>query len=297
MRQPALPRALSRPRQSRKRSRQSNGAWLRASRRASTRCTAAAEDIAKRVAKITDGKFQIRVFAAGEIVPPLQVLDAVQTRHGRVRPDGELLLRRQGSDVCVRHRDPVRHECAPAERVDVLRRRHRADARAVQGVQHHPVSRRQYRHADGRLVPQGDQDRRRSQGPQDAHRRDRRPGAGEARRRAAADWRGGDIYQALEHGTIDAAEWVGPYDDEKLGFYKVAKYYYYPGWWEGSAQLSIYVNLEAVGGAAQGLSGGARGRVRRGQCPHAGEVRRAGIRRRCAGSSRPAPSCARSRGR
>ena len=44
---------------------------------------------------------------------------------------------------------------------------------------------------------------------------------------------GGDIYPALEKGTIDAAEWVGPYDDEKLGFHKVAKYYYYPGWWEG----------------------------------------------------------------
>jgi TRAP-type mannitol/chloroaromatic compound transport system substrate-binding protein len=54
---------------------------------------------------------------------------------------------------------------------------------------------------------------------------------------------GGDIYPALEKGTIDAAEWVGPYDDEKLGFYKVAKYYYYPGWWEGTAQLSTYVNL------------------------------------------------------
>ena len=53
---------------------------------------------------------------------------------------------------------------------------------------------------------------------------------------------GGDIYPALEKGTIDAAEWVGPYDDEKLGFYKVAKYYYYPGWWEGGAQLSLYVN-------------------------------------------------------
>ena len=55
---------------------------------------------------------------------------------------------------------------------------------------------------------------------------------------------GADIYPALEKGTIDAAEWVGPYDDEKLGFYKVAKYYYYPGWWEGSAQLSVYVNAK-----------------------------------------------------
>ena len=54
---------------------------------------------------------------------------------------------------------------------------------------------------------------------------------------------GGDIYPALEKGTIDAAEWVGPYDDEKLGFYKVAKFYYYPGWWEGGAMLHNFINL------------------------------------------------------
>ena len=55
---------------------------------------------------------------------------------------------------------------------------------------------------------------------------------------------GGDIYPALEKGTIDAAEWVGPYDDEKLGFYKVAKYYYYPGWWEGSTMLHNFINMD-----------------------------------------------------
>lgn len=54
---------------------------------------------------------------------------------------------------------------------------------------------------------------------------------------------GGDIYPSLEKGTIDAAEWVGPYDDEKLGFYKVAPYYYYPGWWEGGPTLSTMINL------------------------------------------------------
>ncbi len=54
---------------------------------------------------------------------------------------------------------------------------------------------------------------------------------------------GGDIYPALERGTIDAAEWVGPYDDEKLGLSKVAKYYYYPGWWEGSTATHLLVNL------------------------------------------------------
>jgi len=56
---------------------------------------------------------------------------------------------------------------------------------------------------------------------------------------------GGEIYQALEKGTIDAAEWVGPYDDLKLGFYKVAKNYAYPGWWEGGPQLELHVNTKA----------------------------------------------------
>jgi TRAP-type mannitol/chloroaromatic compound transport system substrate-binding protein len=54
---------------------------------------------------------------------------------------------------------------------------------------------------------------------------------------------GGDIYPALERGTIDAAEWVGPYDDEKLGFNKVAPFYYYPGFWEGGPTLHVMVNL------------------------------------------------------
>jgi len=56
---------------------------------------------------------------------------------------------------------------------------------------------------------------------------------------------GGEIYQALEKGTIDAAEWVGPYDDQKLGFNKVAPFYYYPGWWEGGPQLDVYINQKA----------------------------------------------------
>jgi TRAP-type mannitol/chloroaromatic compound transport system substrate-binding protein len=58
-----------------------------------------------------------------------------------------------------------------------------------------------------------------------------------------------DIYAALERGTIDAAEWIGPYDDERLGFHKVAKLYYTPGWWEGSAQITSLVNK----GAWEGL--------------------------------------------
>ncbi|MCA8879100.1 MAG: TRAP transporter substrate-binding protein [Rhodobacteraceae bacterium] len=56
---------------------------------------------------------------------------------------------------------------------------------------------------------------------------------------------GGDIYPSLERGAIDAAEFIGPYDDEKLGFYKVAPYYYYPGWWEGNLLLNCFINLDA----------------------------------------------------
>ena len=59
---------------------------------------------------------------------------------------------------------------------------------------------------------------------------------------------GGEIYQALEKGTIDAAEWVGPYDDLKLGLNKVAPHYYYPGFWEVGPQLALYVNQKAFEG-------------------------------------------------
>lgn len=53
---------------------------------------------------------------------------------------------------------------------------------------------------------------------------------------------GGELFLALDRGTIDAAEWVGPYDDEKLGLNKAAKYYYYPGWWEPGPSLDVLVN-------------------------------------------------------
>jgi TRAP-type mannitol/chloroaromatic compound transport system substrate-binding protein len=56
---------------------------------------------------------------------------------------------------------------------------------------------------------------------------------------------GADIYPALEKGTIDGAEWVGPYDDEKLGFHKVAKNYYFPGWWEPGPVIHFFVNKQA----------------------------------------------------
>jgi TRAP-type mannitol/chloroaromatic compound transport system substrate-binding protein len=55
----------------------------------------------------------------------------------------------------------------------------------------------------------------------------------------------GEIYQSLEKGTLDAAEWIGPYDDQKLGFNKVAPFYHYPAWWEGGPQLEFFINTKA----------------------------------------------------
>ena len=100
----------------------------------------AAEDFAKRVAALTDNKFQIRVFAAGEIVPGLQVVDAVQNETVEMRPHRLLLLCRQGPDLRLRHGGAVRPEHAPAQCLGLLRRRRSADARVLQGLQHRPPS-------------------------------------------------------------------------------------------------------------------------------------------------------------
>jgi hypothetical protein len=127
--------------------------------------------------------------------------------------------------------------------VILLWQRQHADERILRHPWPLRASGRQHRRSDGRLVPQGDQHRRRSQGSQIPCRWHRRTNSRKTRRRHPAI-AGGDIYPALERGTIDAAEWVGPYDDLKLGFYKVAKYYYYPGWWEGGPVVHVFVGLD-----------------------------------------------------
>jgi TRAP-type mannitol/chloroaromatic compound transport system substrate-binding protein len=55
---------------------------------------------------------------------------------------------------------------------------------------------------------------------------------------------GGEIFLALDRGAIDAAEWVGPYDDEKLGLNRAARFYYYPGWWEPGPTLDLMINVD-----------------------------------------------------
>ena len=109
---------------------------------------------------------------------------------------------------------------------------------------------------------------------------------------------GGDIYPALEKGTIDAAEWVGPYDDQKLGFNKVAPYYYYPGWWEGCAALSLYCRRQGIRRPAADATR-KRSRRRRGDTATlvGRQVRRPEPARRCASWWRPEPSSCRSRRR
>ena len=104
----------------------------------------------------------------------------------------------------------------------------------------------QHRRPDVRLVPQGAEDAGRLQGL-------KMRTAGFGGRVMAKlgvvpqQIAGGDIYPALEKGTIDACEWVGPYDDEKLGFHKVAKYYYTPGVMELEAINQLFVHKPLVG--------------------------------------------------
>ena len=149
----------------------------------------AAETFAKAVAEVTDNKFQIQVFAAGEIVPGLNAADAVHQRHRRDVPHRLVLLCRQGPDLCLRDRGAVRAQQPHAERLDVLRRRHGADERLLQEGEHLRDSLRQHRLPDGRLVPQGDQGAIRFQRAEIPHRRLCRPRAHQARLRAAADRR------------------------------------------------------------------------------------------------------------
>ena len=86
---------------------------------------------------------------------------------------------------------------------------------------------------------------------------------------------GTDIYQALEKGTVDAAEWVGPHDDEKLGLHKVAKFYYYPGWWEGGAMMHVQVNKEKWEALPKSYQAILQGRRRAGAQLHGRPLRRA----------------------
>jgi TRAP-type mannitol/chloroaromatic compound transport system substrate-binding protein len=203
----------------------------------------AAEVMSKRIAACTGGKFQIQVFAAGEIVPGLQVLDAVQ--NGTVQAGHTAPYYYWGKDAAFAL------DCAVPFSLNA--RQTNAWQIFGGGLE---LFREFYKGYNIYNIPCGNTGaqmggwyRKEIKSVADLKGLKLRIGgfAGKVMEKMGVvpqQIAGGDIYPALEKGTIDAAEWVGPYDDEKLGFNKVAKYYYYPGWWEGGPQLSTLVNIK-----------------------------------------------------
>ncbi len=207
----------------------------------------AAEYACKRVAEMTNNRFQIRIFAAGEIVPGLQVLDAVQA--GTVECGHTANYYYVGKDPTFAFDTAVPFGL---------------NARQQNAWMYHGGGRELmnefFKDYNCHAIPTGNTGaqmggwyRKEIKTVDDLKGLKMRIGgfAGQVLTKLGVvpqQIAGGDIYPSLEKGTIDAAEWVGPYDDEKLGFNKVAKYYYYPGWWEGGPQLSTMVNLAAWNG-------------------------------------------------
>src|SRR5215468_1666138 len=204
----------------------------------------AGEDFAKRVASLTDNKFQIRVFAAGEIVPGLQVVDAVQN---------ETVECGHTAAYYYVGKDPT-FAFDTALPFGLNTRQHNAWVYFGGGLELMREFYKDYKMISFLMSHTGAQMggwwRKEIKTPEDMKGVKMRIGgfAGQVMAKLGVvpqQLAGGDIYPALEKGTIDAAEWVGPYDDQKLGFNKVAPYYYYPGWWEGGAALSLYCGEKA----------------------------------------------------
>jgi TRAP-type mannitol/chloroaromatic compound transport system substrate-binding protein len=202
----------------------------------------AAETMSKYVSESTDGNFQIQIFAAGEIVPGLQAADAVSA--GTVEACHTASYYFWGKDPS--------YALATAVPFGLNARQMNAwfyygggndlinEFYATQGLYGLP--------AGNTGAQMGGWYRKEINTVADLSGLKMRIGgfAGAVISKLGVvpqQIAGGDIYPALEKGTIDAAEWVGPYDDEKLGFQKVAQYYYYPGWWEGGPTLHTMVNL------------------------------------------------------
>jgi TRAP-type mannitol/chloroaromatic compound transport system substrate-binding protein len=201
-----------------------------------------AEVFAKSVAEATDNKFQIQVFAAGEIVPGLQALDA--TSNGTVEMCHTASYYYVGKDPTFAF-----GTCIPFG----LNKR-MTDAWVMHGGGNDLLNEFYKKYnvigimAGNTGCQMGGWFRKEIREPDDLKGLKFRIGgfAGRVLTKLGVvpqQLAGGDIYPALEKGTLDAAEWVGPYDDEKLGFQKVAKYYYYPGWWEGGPALHNFINL------------------------------------------------------
>ena len=202
-----------------------------------------AENFVKRVAQLTGGKFVIRQFAAGEIVPGLQVMDAVQA--GTVEIGHTPAYYYFGKDPTFAF------DCA----VPFGLTSRQQTAWFDQGGGRELL--REFYKGYGIVnfmggntgTQMGGWYRKEIKSVADLKGLKMRVAgfAGRVMERMGVvpqQIPAGDVYAALEKGTIDAAEWVGPYDDEKLGLARVAPFYYSPGWWEAGPQLSFYVNIK-----------------------------------------------------
>ena len=200
------------------------------------------ETFAKYVSEATDNKFQIQTFAAGEIVPALQALDAVQ--NGTVEVGHTALYYYVGKDPTWAL------FCAVPFGLNT--RQQNAwfyDGDGTKLINEFARKSNIYPLLGGNTGAQmGGWFRKEIKTVDDLKGLKFRIGgwAGKTLQTLGVvpqQIAGGDIYPALEKGTIDAAEWVGPYDDQKLGFNKIAPYYYYPGWWEGGPQTTAMIGL------------------------------------------------------
>src|SRR5438270_5937485 len=201
------------------------------------------EVIAKRVEQLTQGKFQIRVFAAGEIVPAFGVVDAIQ--------QGTVECAHTASYYFVGKNKTFAFDTT----IPFGMNQRQQNAWIYYGGGLDPV-REFFRDFNIISFPAGNTGvrmggwfRKEVKTVADLKGVKMRIAGlgGEVMARLGAvpqQIAGGDIYPALEKGAIDAAEWIGPYDDERLGFYKIAPHYYYPGWWESNSMYSLYVNTK-----------------------------------------------------
>jgi TRAP-type mannitol/chloroaromatic compound transport system substrate-binding protein len=203
----------------------------------------ASEAFAKAVAEATDNKFQIQVFAGGEIVPGLQAADAVQS--------GTVEMCHTASYYYF-GKDPT-FAFGTAVPFGLNSRMQTAWMHFGGGME---LMNEFYKRFNIYAIPAGNTGaqmggwfRKEIREVADLKGLKMRIGgmAGSVIARLGVvpqQLAGGDLYAALEKGALDACEWAGPYDDEKLGFHKVAQYYYYPGWWEGGPMLHNFINLE-----------------------------------------------------
>jgi len=203
----------------------------------------AAEALAKQVAELTDGKFQIQVFAAGEIVPGLQAADAVSNATVECCHTASYYYFGKDPTFAFGTAVPFGLNCRQMNAwnyigggIDLLNEFYKKFN--LYGLP-----------AGNTGAQMGGWFRKEIKSIEDLKGLKMRIAglAGQVLAKLGVvpqQIAGGDIYPALEKGTIDAAEWVGPYDDEKLGFQKVAQFYHYPGWWEGGPMLHLFVNLD-----------------------------------------------------